>query len=143
MAAYADLIKNARRPAKRRCGCLFSAHVCPNGSSKRGDPYVAGGPSAPPPSRRRRAWTETAGGRFQSRVGPLKWVGPATDDEIKAAGREGIGLAVVPIAFVSEHSETLVELDIEYRKLADEAGVTIPARAFRRGHAFGVHRGFA
>lgn len=60
---------------------------------------------------------------YQSRVGPLAWIGPATDDEIRRAGRDKIGLVVVPVAFVSEHSETLVELDIEYRHLADAAGV--------------------
>lgn len=65
---------------------------------------------------------------YQSRVGPLEWIGPATDDEIKAAGAEGRPLVVVPVAFVSEHSETLVELDIEYGELAHESGVPIYRR---------------
>jgi ferrochelatase len=60
---------------------------------------------------------------YQSRVGPLQWIGPATDAEIRRAGAEGKGVIIAPIAFVSEHSETLVELDIEYAKLAREAGV--------------------
>ncbi|HEY4125430.1 MAG TPA: ferrochelatase [Rhizomicrobium sp.] len=60
---------------------------------------------------------------YQSRVGPLEWIGPSTDSEIRRAGHEGKGLIVAPIAFVSEHSETLVELDIEYGKLARESGV--------------------
>lgn len=60
---------------------------------------------------------------YQSRVGPLKWLGPATDAEIIKAGHQGLGVVVIPIAFVSEHSETLVELDIEYRALAQENGV--------------------
>ncbi|MDA0787166.1 MAG: ferrochelatase, partial [Proteobacteria bacterium] len=60
---------------------------------------------------------------YQSRVGPLEWIGPSTDDEIERAGADGKSLIIVPIAFVSEHSETLVELDIEYRHLADKAGV--------------------
>ena len=59
---------------------------------------------------------------YQSRVGPLEWIGPPTDGEIEKAGREGRPIIVVPIAFVSEHSETLVELDIEYRELAEKAG---------------------
>ena len=59
---------------------------------------------------------------YQSRVGPLEWIGPATDSEIEKAAREGRPIIVVPIAFVSEHSETLVELDIEYRDLAERAG---------------------
>lgn len=60
---------------------------------------------------------------YQSRVGPLQWIGPSTDSEIRRAGAEGKGVIVAPIAFVSEHSETLVELDIEYAHLAREAGV--------------------
>ncbi len=60
---------------------------------------------------------------YQSRVGPLEWIKPYTEDEIARAGREAVPLVVVPVAFVSEHSETLVELDIEYRRLADRAGV--------------------
>ena len=60
---------------------------------------------------------------YQSRVGPLEWLQPYTEDEIKRAGEEGKALVVVPIAFISEHSETLVELDIEYAELA-ESGVS-------------------
>lgn len=60
---------------------------------------------------------------YQSRVGPLEWIGPATEDEIQRAGRDGVPVVMAPIAFVSEHSETLVELDIEYGNLATECGV--------------------
>jgi ferrochelatase len=60
---------------------------------------------------------------YQSRVGPLEWIGPATDVEIRRAGTDGKGVIVAPIAFVSEHSETLVELDIEYAELAHASGV--------------------
>lgn len=59
---------------------------------------------------------------YQSRVGPLEWIGPPTDSEIEKAAQTGRPIVVVPIAFVSEHSETLVELDIEYRKLAETSG---------------------
>ena len=65
---------------------------------------------------------------YQSRVGPLEWIKPYTEEEIRRAGSEGKGLVVVPIAFVSEHSETLVELDIEYRELAEESGVPVYRR---------------
>ncbi len=75
---------------------------------------------------------------YQSRVGPLEWIGPATEDEIQRAGAEGLRLVVVPIAFVSEHSETLVELDIEYAELAREAGVP----AYRRVPALGTQPQF-
>jgi ferrochelatase len=60
---------------------------------------------------------------YQSRVGPVGWIGPATDDEIRRAGRDRIPLIVAPISFVSEHSETLVELDLDYRDLAEASGV--------------------
>jgi ferrochelatase len=60
---------------------------------------------------------------YQSRVGPLRWIGPATDGEIVRAGREKVPLVVAPISFVSEHSETLVELDLDYRDLAEASGV--------------------
>ena len=66
---------------------------------------------------------------YQSRVGPLKWLEPATDAQIRKAGAQGKGVIVAPIAFVSEHSETLVELDIAYGTLAREAGVPDYRRA--------------
>jgi ferrochelatase len=75
---------------------------------------------------------------YQSRVGPLAWIGPSTDAEIARAGRDGKGVIVAPIAFVSEHSETLVELDIEYRKQA--AAARVPD--YRRAATVGTHPDF-
>jgi ferrochelatase len=60
---------------------------------------------------------------YQSRATPVKWVEPSTDAEITRAGLDKTAILVVPIAFVSEHSETLVELDIEYKELAHRDGV--------------------
>lgn len=57
---------------------------------------------------------------YQSRVGPVEWLKPDTSDEIKVAGQEKKSLIIVPISFVSEHVETLVELDIEYREIANK-----------------------
>lgn len=59
---------------------------------------------------------------YQSKVGPAKWIGPSTEEEIAQAGEDKVPVVVVPISFVSEHSETLVELDIDYRKLAEKSG---------------------
>ena len=59
---------------------------------------------------------------YQSRVGPLKWIGPSTEDVIIENSKLKKHIVLVPIAFVSEHSETLVELDIEYKELADKNG---------------------
>ena len=68
---------------------------------------------------------------YQSRVGPLKWIGPSTETIIREEAKKNKIIVVVPVAFVSEHSETLVELDIEYRKLAEENGskeyIRVPA----------------
>jgi ferrochelatase len=65
---------------------------------------------------------------YQSRVGPLEWIGPATDEEVRRAGADRRAVVLAPIAFVCEHSETLVELDIEYRELAERSGVAHYAR---------------
>ena len=106
---------------------LFSAHGLPKREIERGDPYQDH------VERSARAVAAALKGllgtdpdwlvSYQSRVGPLEWLGPYTDAEIRRAGEEGRPLVVVPIAFVSEHSETLVELDIEYRELAHKLGV--------------------
>ena len=75
---------------------------------------------------------------YQSRVGRLEWIGPYTDAEVKRAAAEKRAIVMVPVAFVSEHSETLVELDIEYSHLAKESG----ARAYVRVPAVGTHPDF-
>jgi ferrochelatase len=103
---------------------LFSAHGLPEKIIARGDPYQwqcerTAAAIAAVMNRPDMEWLNT----YQSRVGPLQWIKPATDAEIERAGHEKRPLVVVPIAFVSEHSETLVELDIEYGELAKHAGV--------------------
>ena len=61
---------------------------------------------------------------YQSRVGPVEWLQPYTEDALKELGEQGVkDLAVVPISFVSEHIETLQEIDIEYREIAEESGI--------------------
>lgn len=61
---------------------------------------------------------------YQSRVGPVEWLKPYTDDALKDLAEQGVkDLVVVPISFVSEHIETLEEIDIEYREVAEEAGI--------------------
>ena len=72
---------------------------------------------------------------YQSRVGPLKWIGPSTDAEIARAGADKVAVVLYPLSFVSEHSETLVELDIEYRHLAEKVGVP----AYIRVPTVGTH----
>jgi len=61
---------------------------------------------------------------YQSRVGPVEWLRPYTEDALRELGEQGVReLVVVPISFVSEHIETLEEIDIEYREIATEAGI--------------------
>ncbi len=73
---------------------------------------------------------------YQSRVGPVEWLKPYTEDALQELGAQGIeNLVVVPISFVSEHIETLEEIDIEYRHLAEEAGI----QNFRRVPALNTH----
>ncbi|HKU64302.1 MAG TPA: ferrochelatase [Rhizomicrobium sp.] len=118
---------------------LLSAHGLPKRTIAKGDPYqwqVEQSAAAVVKALNRPEWETVV--CYQSRVGPLEWIGPATDAEIRRAGRDGKGVIVAPIAFVSEHSETLVELDIEYRKLAAEAGVP----DYRRAATVGTQRDF-
>ena len=102
---------------------LFSAHgIHESLVTKKGDPYaeqVEAGCRAVAERLGLSDW----GLCYQSRVGPMKWLGPSTPEALEQAGRDGVGVVLVPIAFVSEHIETLVELDIEYRELAEEHGI--------------------
>jgi ferrochelatase len=102
---------------------LFSAHGLPEVIVQRGDPYqwqvertVAAVVEA---------WGERLDYRicYQSRATPQKWIEPSTDQEVERAAEDRTAVLVVPIAFVSEHTETLVELDVEYRDLAVKHGV--------------------
>jgi ferrochelatase len=109
---------------------IFSAHGLPKKIVDRGDPYVAQVSATVHAVVRQldlvaQEWMVA----FQSRVGPLEWVGPPTDHAIEEAASAGKAVIVVPIAFVSEHSETLVELDIEYRHLAEKRGAAAYERA--------------
>jgi protoporphyrin/coproporphyrin ferrochelatase len=65
---------------------------------------------------------------YQSRVGPMQWLKPGTLSEIEAAAADGVGVVISPIAFVSEHVETLVELDHDYRLSIQAAGVSVYVR---------------
>jgi ferrochelatase len=116
----AALAEAGERPRR----ILFSAHGLPEKIVAAGDPYQWQVEQTVERvvallARSGLDWTIC----YQSRVGKLAWIGPSTDSEIARAGRDGVAVIVVPIAFVSEHSETLVELDIEYRHLAERSGV--------------------
>lgn len=122
IGAQADLLKRKLAEAgDARPRVLFSAHGLPKKVVEKGDPYrwqveqtaekLAGACGLG-----RQDWRVC----YQSRVGPLEWLSPSLDEELVRAAADGTGVAVLPIAFVSEHSETLVELDIEYAGRARE-----------------------
>ena len=138
--SHASLIKKTiKKLNNRNFKLIFSAHGLPESKIRKGDPYQ---------------WQveETVKGimlklagenldyiiTYQSRVGPMKWIGPPTDEEIVKYSKEKKGLVIVPVAFVSEHSETLVELDIEYKKLAEKNGCSF----YKRVPALGIEENF-
>ena len=102
---------------------IFSAHGLPEKNIKKGDPYQWQVEQSVEKivnslNIKDLDWILS----YQSRVGPLKWIGPSTEDIIVENSKLGKHIVLVPIAFVSEHSETLVELDIEYKELAVKNG---------------------
>jgi protoporphyrin/coproporphyrin ferrochelatase len=133
LAAFAAeaLDENDGQPVR----LLFSAHGLPLKTVRAGDPYpqeidataaaVVDGLARPGLD-----WRVC----YQSKVGPLAWLGPSVEEELHRAGRDGVAVVVVPISFVSEHSETLVELDIDYRRVAESCGVP----SFRRVRTVGT-----
>ncbi|HUJ79425.1 MAG TPA: ferrochelatase [Nitrospiria bacterium] len=129
IAALADRIRAGlagMAPPLERVHLLFSAHGLPEKLIRKGDPY-------------QRQIEETVrltvkalgydGARvhlcYQSRVGPLKWIGPSTEEQMKElAGRGVRTVLVVPVSFVSDHLETLYEIDILYKQMAEKLGIT-------------------
>ena len=108
---------------------LYSAHGLPEIIIREGDPYQFQIESSAAALTAALAIDGLdAKVSYQSRATPQQWLTPSTEDEITRAAEDKVGLLIVPIAFVSEHSETLVELDIEYRELAEERGVPFYAR---------------
>ena len=118
---------------------IFSAHGLPEKNIKKGDPYQWQIEQSV-----KRIINEINDTNidfilsYQSRVGPLKWIGPSTEEVIVQNSKLNKHLVIVPIAFVSEHSETLVELDIEYEKLAKKNGCS----NYTRIEALGVNENF-
>ena len=138
--AHIDLIRKTLKTLENNnFKLIFSAHGLPKSKIKKGDPYQ---------------WhvEETVKEiifklksenldyviSYQSRVGPMKWIGPFTDAEIIKYSKEKKGIIIIPVAFVSEHSETLVELDIKYKKLAEKNGCSF----YKRVPALGIEENF-
>jgi ferrochelatase len=133
--AMADLIEEQLRgsssPFPRELGeevdIFFSAHGVPLSYIEEGDPYreeMEECVELVMAELRRRGVRNPHTLAYQSRVGPVEWLRPYTDDSIRQLARDGVrGLLAVPISFVSEHIETLEEIDCEYRELAESVGI--------------------
>jgi ferrochelatase len=141
VGAMAGLIKETIAGLKSPLGyrLLLSAHGLPQRTIAKGDPYQWQVERSAHAIVERLAipgldWRVC----YQSRVGPLRWIGPATDAEIRLAGQHATSVVIAPIAFVSEHSETLVELDLEYSELAHRCGVP----EYRRVPTVSAHPAF-
>lgn len=129
--AIADLIRTGYTQAEKvgKPRILFSAHGLPKKLIDQGDPYQIQVEQTTAAIVSALAIPQLDSVIcYQSRVGRMEWIGPATDEELKRAGTDKVPVVVVPVAFVSEHSETLVELDIEYRHLAHSFGIPLYVR---------------
>src|SRR5262249_35694657 len=117
-------IENFPEPDPRRVHLLFSAHSVPQSYIENGDPYLRHTEETV------RLVSERLGDRspvhlsFQSKVGPVKWLEPSTDAKLRELAAQGVEqVLAIPISFVSDHIETLYELDILFQKLADNIAI--------------------
>ncbi len=129
--AYIDAVVEAINAELARCQdpeaveMVFSAHSVPLDVIQRGDPYQRHIEKTVELVCRRGGWQ---GGRrslcYQSKVGPSRWLRPMMRETLEALGRQGAReVLMVPISFVSDHVETLFEINIEHREIAARAGI--------------------
>mmetsp|Transcript_9289 Transcript_9289/g.18455 ORF Transcript_9289/g.18455 Transcript_9289/m.18455 type:complete len:517 (+) Transcript_9289:35-1585(+) len=132
VAAMADLIegelnKEETFKDKKSVEIFFSAHGVPQSYVDEGDPYKEEMEACVElimEELKQRGVKNSHTLAYQSRVGPVEWLKPYTDDSIRYLAQKGVkSLLAVPISFVSEHIETLEEIDMEYRELAEEEGI--------------------
>jgi ferrochelatase len=132
--AAIDALPEAARP---HAVILFSAHGVPEALPRRGDPYVGQVKETVAAILERLGSGHAHRLGWQSRTGPVKWVGPGTDTVIaELAGTEAV--VVVPVSFVSDHLETLYEIDLLFSEVARRAGI----RHFVRTAALDCDPGF-
>lgn len=115
-------IAEAEKAGHKNPRILFSAHGLPEKTIKGGDPYqwqCEQSAEKIAEELKLEDWAIC----YQSRVGPLKWIGPSLDEELERAAKDKVPVVIYPHSFTQEHVETLVELDIEYKEEADHMGV--------------------
>ena len=118
---------------------VFSAHSVPVSYIEEGDPYLDQTKQTVASVMERLGSNRPHHLSFQSKVGPVKWLRPSTDEMIRKLAAEGASqLLLVPVSFVSEHIETLYELDILYRHVAEEVGIA----EYRRVPALNIRPDF-
>jgi ferrochelatase len=104
---------------------LFSAHGLPMALVEKGDPYPKQIQETVQLVRELGAWPNPHALCFQSRVGPQKWLQPSLPDTIEKLARSGIKrVLVIPVSFLTEHIETLHEINIEAREQAESLGIS-------------------
>lgn len=147
ITASVQNIKTAYSALEQSCGqaprLLFSAHGLPESVVKNGDPYqwqceqsaqAIVADLKQDPDFAALDWSMC----YQSRVGPKKWIGPSTEEALKQAAADKVPVLIYPVAFTQEHVETLVEIEIEYRELAQDLDII----AFDRVPTVGDHPAF-
>ena len=126
--ASADNIRKVYNQARKETGqsprVLFSAHGLPESIVQKGDPYQWQCEQSAQKIVDRLGienldWEIC----YQSRVGPMQWIGPSTEETLKKAAKDQVPVVILPHAFTQEHVETLVEIEIEYREMAEEMGL--------------------
>ncbi len=129
VAALAETVRESIGRAMATGGeepvLLFSAHSLPVRFIEEGDPYLAHVKRTVRAVVAELAWTGEWRLAFQSRTGPVRWLTPSTPSALEALAKDGHHrVVVVPVSFVSDHIETLEELDVQYREVAHELGIT-------------------
>ena len=139
LSAMADLIKQELEQFENpeQVHIFFSAHGVPKSYvTEAGDPYQAEIEQCTHLIMQTLNLSNSHTLAYQSRVGPVEWLKPYTEEALIELGEQEVkDLLVVPISFVSEHIETLQEIDLEYREIAEEGGIT----NFRRVPALNTH----
>ncbi|HMK43083.1 MAG TPA: ferrochelatase, partial [Dissulfurispiraceae bacterium] len=122
--ALSKCIQEATRSFSEQPVVVFSAHSLPQSFIDNGDPYLAQIKETVKALSERMSLNSRLS--FQSRSGPVKWLEPSTEGMLRSLAAEGMrNILVVPISFVSDHIETLYEIDIEYQELAHGLGMTM------------------